>query len=58
MSQKILIKWYMIGLLPISTMVFGFVCVSSDNLVPNPPQRITTGISLFIDNFQVTYFKS
>ena len=35
-----------IGLYPISTMGLGLRCVSSDNLVPRPPAKITTFIYL------------
>jgi len=40
-----------IGLSPISTMGFGLRCVSSDNLVPRPPAKITTFILYNFKNY-------
>jgi hypothetical protein len=42
-----------IGFPPISTIGFGFITVSSERRVPNPPAKITT----FIEKILVVYLK-
>ena len=44
-----------IGYFPIRTIGFGVTFVNSDNLVPNPPAKITTFIIYFSHSMKLFY---